>query len=631
MHKSLLWRVRNLFTAAVLFFATAAFTLWQNARVAVLWDISYLLDTAYRISLGQLPYRDFPFAHAPLSFLLHAALIHFFGRVYSPHIDCAAIEAGVATILTWSILLHLLQRHYSSVSLSYSVEELSARVIGNFDRNAEHATTEAVMLVSPRLIGGNKRVNLTKAEDESKPSTASMPLAAPTTNPLADRAWQVATLLSAPLVCLGIYAIYPHPIYDSDCILAVLFALYLLQRATDSALLGALAGAAAVLPLFFKQNIGLPFLLVTFFAVGIIAFARRKRAPQICFFAGAIAAFGSALFLLYKTVGLQNYLHWTLTFAAQRRLPGLDQLLTIYQQISLLWTIPAALVAVVLLRIERLRGARWVSPAAFLLLAAPFLWTLVEFARTDDIADRADQLLSLWPHLLILSAALTVANLRLSVLKRSPNLTPLLPLILLATVHGAFLSQQLWGSTYALWPLLALLITTLLMQLPAVARPLAVVISATFLICGALYATSHERLGYIYLDGDVATATLPELNGLATPGSWIPGFEELVRSSNDEIPSTDAILLLPGDTPFYFATGRTPQFPVLLFDPATNPYSPQEILEQVNALNVRWLIVSRNLQLTAPPSPDLPEILRTLQPEFTLAHALTNYDIYRRR
>ena len=29
--------------------------------------------------------------------------------------------------------------------------------------------------------------------------------------------------------------------------------------------------------------------------------------------------------------------------------------------------------------------------------------------------------------------------------------------MLLATIHGAFLSQQLWGSTYAIWPLLMLL------------------------------------------------------------------------------------------------------------------------------------------------------------------------------
>src|ERR1035438_7162932 len=102
-------RVRDNPPPARLLLASAAFTLWQNTRVAVLWDISYLLDTSYRISLGQLPYRDFPFAHAPLTFLVHALIIRLFGRVYFPHLLCAAIEAGAATLLTWRFLLALLK------------------------------------------------------------------------------------------------------------------------------------------------------------------------------------------------------------------------------------------------------------------------------------------------------------------------------------------------------------------------------------------------------------------------------------------------------------------------------------------------------------------------------------------
>src|ERR1035438_9195477 len=103
------WRLHDTLTAAVLFLASAAFTLWQNTRVAALWDISYLLDTSYRISLGQLPYRDFPFAHAPLTFLVHALIIRLFGRVYFPHILYAALEAGAATLLARRSLLALLK------------------------------------------------------------------------------------------------------------------------------------------------------------------------------------------------------------------------------------------------------------------------------------------------------------------------------------------------------------------------------------------------------------------------------------------------------------------------------------------------------------------------------------------
>jgi len=589
-------RVRSA-TAAALFLFSAAFTLWQNARVAVLWDLSYLLDTSFRISLHQLPYRDFPLAHAPLTFLLHAAIIRIFGRAVLPHILCAALEAGLATLLTWRILLRLLK-------------------------------------------------------------------------PFAERAFLIATLLAAPLIFLGIYGVYPHPIYDSDCILAVLFALALLQRTGESATRNIIAGASCVLPLFFKQNIGLPFLLTTLAAVATLAIARRLQrasvAPQLCFFAGAAAALAAALLLIHITVGLHHYLYWTVTFAAQRRLPGISLILAIYRQTSLLWTLPAALIALVLLHRQApgassmaqshrdmlgsppaslvgwmggmrrrvphpfrvlggMGGSQVASIIALLLLAAPFLWTIVSLAINTDPSDRAGQLLSLWPHLLVLAVIYA-----LWCLCHVPSFNTLLPLILLATIHGAFLSQQLWGSTYAIWPLLMLLIAALLTQIPTIARPLAIVISATFLICGSLYAASHERLSYIQLDGPLAHATLPQLRGFATPGPWLPAFEELVRTTNAEIPSNDAILLIPGENPFYFATGRTPHFPILLFDPATNPYTPAQILAQSRARNVRWLIVSRNLQLTAPPSPDLPELLRALQPNFTLVRSLTNYDIYRR-
>jgi hypothetical protein len=566
------------FIAAALFFSAAAFTLWQNSHVAVLWDLSYLLDSSYRIALGQIPYRDFPFSHAPLTFLLHAAIIKLFGRVYFPHILCAAIEAGLAAVLLWRILLRQL-------------------------------------------------------------------------TPLAECASLVALLLAAPLTVLGIYSIYPHPVYDSDCILVVLLALYQLQRANESISRNVLAGTLCVLPLFFKQNIGLPFLLVTLASVALVVIVRLRQrvsvAPQVGFVAGASATLAAALLLIHATAGLHNYFFWTITFAAQRRLIGPGVLLYIYHQPSLLWTLPASLAAFALLRCDKWvphpfralygkgesqpRLFRLCSIAAFLLLAAPFFWIIVGFALSDDPSDRADQLLSLWPHLLLLAAILAVANLRPSRLLARSNLRRLLPLILLATIHGTFLSQQLWGSTYAIWPLLALVIADLLAQVPTVARPLAVVIAVTFFLCGAPYATSHERLSYIHLDGPEVCATLPALGGLTTPGPWIPAFEDLVHDTNVKIPSGDNILLVPGDVPFYFATGREPRFPILLFDPATNPYTAHQTLDLARAHNVRWLIFNRNSQMTAPPEPGLPDLLNLLQQDFSLDRTVSGFEIYRRK
>jgi hypothetical protein len=581
-------RLRDTLTAAALFLATAAFTLWQNTRVAALWDLSYLLDSSYRFRLDQIPYRDFPFVHPPLHYLLHAVIIRIFGLTYYPHILCAALEAGFATVLTWRILQHLWVTHDHP-------ERSEGVIVGKVSSSHREA-----------------------------------------------RSWTLATLLTLPLIFLGIYGVYPHPIYDSDTILAVLIAVYLLQRPGESPIRNFVAGVSCVVPLFVKQNIGLPFLAITLLAVAAVAVARRMKsfsiAPQLCLLAGAASTLATALLTLHFTVGLHNYLYWTITFAARRRLPGLGLLLDTFRQLALLWTLPAALAGLLLLR-RKHSGAPFMAQrdmggilrrwAAFLLLVAPFLWTIASLALTSDPDDRADQLLSLWPHLLLLAAMLALWN--LLTLRTNPSLSPLFPIILLATIEGTFLSQQLWGSTYAIWPLLIILIAAMLQQIPALARPLAVVIAATFLLCGGLYATSHERLSYIHLDGPEARATLLQLRGLTTPGPWVPSFEELVRFTNAEIPASDGILLLPGEVPFYFVTRRTPQFPVLLFDPATNPYTPAQVLDLARARNIRWLIVTRNLQIATIAEPDLPEVIHTLQQDFVPYRTLANYDIYRRK
>src|SRR5258707_12788683 len=103
--------------AAVLFVATALVVVWQNAHVAVLWDLSYVLDNSYRIALGQIPYRDFPFAHPPLTFLVQAAIIKLSGRVFWHHVAYCALVGGTGIFLTWRILRRILAgaKHQKSI------------------------------------------------------------------------------------------------------------------------------------------------------------------------------------------------------------------------------------------------------------------------------------------------------------------------------------------------------------------------------------------------------------------------------------------------------------------------------------------------------------------------------------
>jgi hypothetical protein len=242
---------------------------------------------------------------------------------------------------------------------------------------------------------------------------------------------------------------------------------------------------------------------------------------------------------------------------------------------------------------------------------------------------------------LVLSGALTLWN-----LCQNPGLRALLPAILLVTINGTLLSQQLWGSTYAIWPLLVLLIAEMIAFLASIERTgtaqeksprtlfvapaLAAIISATLVLCGGPYMASEERLSYAKLEGPVVRSAVPALRGMAISGPFLPDFEELLSFAANEIPVSDGMILIPGEDPFYFATGRVPQFPVLLFDNATDPLSPAQLVSEARRRNIRWLIVKRDLQLKEDPTPQREGAVKALQQVFLPYRKLGGYDVYRR-
>jgi len=580
------WSLRDFIAASLLFLSSAAVVLWQNAHVAVLWDISYTLDTSLRIALGQMPYRDFPLVHAPGTFLVQAAIIRLFGRLFFHHVLYAAVVGGLGTVLAWRIVLHRLR------------EAIAA-------------------------------------------------------------SWTVSLLLAAPLTVLGIYAILPFPSYDCDCIFSVLIVVLLLQRLSAGpsfaltprsgrALLRPfIAGAVLPLPLFFKQNIGLPLLLATFVCLLVLIAHRMIHGAPGSHNTPGTAALGAVLsgssaaliafgLVLHFTAGLHNYFHWTIWFAAQRRLPGMQAMLEVYQEPSLLWWLPCVGAALVLLK-GRLSTLLWARITALILLAAPLLWTLAGLFFFDDADDRASSLLGLWPLLLVLSCALALRGLWLEF-----SLRTVLPVLILVAIHGTLLSQQLWGSTYAIWPLLVILFADMIAFLatrpaiisyfPILPSFLAALFAATLLVSGSLYTASEERLSYAQLAaGPVLHSAVPALEGMNTSGPFLPEFDGLLQFVSVTIPASDGVVLLPGEDPFCYATGRVPQFPVLLFDNATDPYSPEQLVEELRHHNIRWLIVKTELQIKEDPTPQRDAVLTALQHDFLPYCRLTGYVVYRRR
>jgi hypothetical protein len=257
------------------------------------------------------------------------------------------------------------------------------------------------------------------------------------------------------------------------------------------------------------------------------------------------------------------------------------------------------------------------------LLAAPWLYILYRYFASDDPNEREINLLRLWPMLLVVAAIAAVA-----VWRHEEPLLRSIPLLAVATIHGAFLSQQTWGSTYGIWPLLVVLVA-FVFRVAKAPPALAAIVAAAMLLSASHYLRIEGRLLYAkWSEGEMRTSSLPALRGLRVRGEWLPEFEELVRWTDAHVPRNDGILFLPGEDLFYFATGRRPRFPVLMFDRTINPYSPAQIAEIAERRGIRWVIVKRRLQLNGIPYPELGDAIHALSARYRPVAFLRNYVVW---
>ena len=488
--------------------------LWQNARLAILWDAGWTLENAARIAAGDVPYRDFPFPYAPLTFVVQAAIVRLFGRVYWHHVAYAIVACAVATAIAYLIVRRFVPR-------------------------------------------------------------------------------ATAVFLTLPLALLGIYCIVPTPFYDPDACLAVVVMIALLMGARGAPLL--------IVPLFVKQNIGLAFVA----AVILLAIAERRWR----LLAGLALGAAIALVAVAAIFGIHNYTTWTLSYAAARRLPPLSMMLGVYDD-PIVW----CGIALVLLSF-RFRY----------LLAVPWLWTLVRFFVSDDPNEREINLLRAWPVILVAGTIVAIVVWR----KEEPMLRAI-PLVIVATIHGTFLSQATWGSTYGIWPLYVILLAFLFREVKA-PPVVAAIIAAVTLLHAAHYLRTEGRLTYVkWNEGAMHGSSLPALRGLRVRGEWLPEFEELVAWTDAHVPRGDGILCIPGEDFFYFATGRRPQFPILMFDRTLNPYSPAQIAAIAEQRRIRWVIIKRRLQVNGTPFPELGDTIHLLSARYRPVVFLTNYVVFQR-
>ncbi len=427
---------------------SGALTWYQGTRTFNLIDGTYTLEVAWRLSNGEVPYRDFTLVVVPGIYVKQAVLHRLFG-------------------------------HAAIVGLWWCVFAMAATVLLTFIvlRQIDTPRGLAVVLCLVPAVGGN--------------------------------------------------VVRPYVWYDVDAVLLVLSSIgFLLWAERRSGALRHLfcAGFLAVLPLLFKQNLGLAHLA----AVTLIVYARwlllspsftwrRCGAYHLGVFAGLLV-----LVMPFWLLGA---------------LPAL-----VHDTVVLAGTLRISMSPLVLLL-----GYSPLGPGLAKVLGPPWPgvgWTVDFFCSS----------LLLWG-----SAAALGSTLLLGIHRSVVRL--LLPLWIGAVgLAGLFALGE--ASVYPLLPLLAILLALLH---AAADRVVSVRRHASAVVGGAAVALAASLLAHalsgrelsFYREpfGEVAGFRSERLRGMAASARDARGLDELVVFV-DALPAGDTVALTPTEEPIYFLTGR---------------------------------------------------------------------------
>jgi hypothetical protein len=192
---------------------------------------------------------------------------------------------------------------------------------------------------------------------------------------------------------------------------------------------------------------------------------------------------------------------------------------------------------------------------------------------------------------------------RLLLVKETKELfLSLLPLPLIIAAHAVYLSHHIVGSSYGIWPLYVLVLgSTVAFLLKYFRWSRIPFVALSGVLCTAVicyfFLKGQYFYSYIWKDGVSVHATLPKLRGLSSPGPWIKDFENLVTVTNTVIPKDAIVANLPGEDPFFAVTGRVNPMPYSQLHVQTFPVDYPNIGKQLATYDVEWVIAKTRWQL----------------------------------
>ena len=549
-------------------------TYWQSGRILPLIDYAYQVENAYRIFIGEVPYRDFFLVLPPGTYAYMALIMKVFGLSNLIQISFLMIFSFFTVILTFSILKHINKNRITNIVLLLPLI-FAGYAIYPFPSYDMSATL--CMLLGWMLIWN---VYENKNSSPFKYVFIGFTLTLPS-----FFKQNTGYIYTVSMLMLVLYEIYTSKInVRKKTILflvgyilpIVMFILYLLY--TQS----------------FKQYI---FQTITFPA----------RARNI------VASSRVILLDVFNKRNLILYSSVLLAYIISVR----KKLLVKYKEVMMFMLLAVSTILfpiVYLFQIIR----RYVNKEFF------FYFEYI-----------AKYYFSIWYLVIGILAFYIIKRLYSKNLReRKPVFSLIFSVEIIAICLVSFLSQGVNGSTYGIYPLFVIILSLILVETNLYIKGISwskfiMYISILMTCVLSIYVFYNVRLQYFSRTGTYTRASLPGMEHLATRGPWIKEMEDMIEWAKSNCPRSESVVSIPGEDPIYFLLRRKPPLPYFQYLSSTYPFSGKEYAKTIVSNNIKWVIVKTHTQNVDWKKTD--DLLLYISQRYALYQRIQGYNIYRRK
>ena len=528
---------------------SCAMALIQAQRVLTLVDYSYMIENAYRLYLGQIPYKDFVLMYPIGTF----ELIALFMKLGGPN--------------EYSILAMQLFCQFLYCIFTYSVLK---KICKN--------PNQCVVLFTIVLLSG--------------------------------------------------HAIATNPNYDILETISALAAIniWITARKNASTIGYLFTGLLTTSSILFKQNVSLVFIILIIILLFVDYLYKHASLKNTLWGIGTIIF--CILFLLFLCLHSgfsENILNQLFVYPAGERGPftvALTAVFAFFKKRNLICAIVALLIYFTINKMTKKSALALTCSSIWIFFLGPACFAYYKYLSGEDII--LYSFTTSWYYAIILGLFVIVIDLiRHKYFKEES----LILLLIMLYIGANITSMGFTGSTYALYPFMAIMLAVSFECYDYVNITSKFTIPVCILLGLVVLFATNVRMHYIDMSGEINKSVSPKLYGLKAPGDYIPRLENLCSWIKTNVQTDETFVELPGEDPIYYLTDTIPPLPYFHLNSTMFPYDIEKYAQDCIDKKVTYIIIKEDLQCKG--FINYQNIKSYICDDYTFVEAISNYQIYK--